>query len=173
MNDWGITTYGDPCRECGFEWTLSHDDALARMTQFPASYGEVLERASGNERHPDLDWSICAYVSHVADNLRIWTERLMGVVLGAPPMVGGYDESELANARNYALIPLHAALWSLRTSTAEWLTAVASSNPRGTVMIHPQRGKLDLLAVVLSNTHDAHHHLWDIERTLRVAVEDS
>ena len=166
-------TYGNPCRECGFDWALSLDDALAEMARVPASFVTAVAHATGNERHPDLAWSVAAYVSHVADNLRIWAERLMGVVLGASPVVGGYDESELARARNYALIPLEAALWSLRLSTAEWLKAVASSRGRGTVLVHPQRGELDLSAVVLSNTHDALHHRWDIERTLRVAARDS
>ena len=173
MSDWGTSTYGSPCRECGFDWTLSLDDAHAQMAGVPASFGAVVSSATGNERHPDLAWSVADYVSHVADNLRIWAERLMGVVLGASPVVGGYDESELAQARNYAAIPLAAALWSLRLSTAEWLRAVASSNRVGTVLIHPQRGELDLSAVVLSNTHDALHHRWDIERTLRVAARDS
>jgi hypothetical protein len=50
---------------------------------------------------------------------------------------------------------------------------VASSNRSGTVLIHPQRKELDLSAVVLANTHDALHHRWDIERTLRVAARDS
>jgi len=173
VSDLGTSTYGNPCRECGFDWTLSLDDAVAKMAGVPASFGAVLAGATGNERHPDLAWSVADYVSHVADNLRIWTERLMGVVLGASPVVGGYDESELAQARNYALIPLEAALWSLRLSTAEWLKAVASSNRSGTVLIHPQRKELDLSAVVLANTHDALHHRWDIERTLRVAARDS
>ena len=172
VSDLGTSTYGTPCRECGFDWTLSLDDAVAKMAGVPASFGAVLAGATGNERHPDLAWSVAGYVSHVADNLRIWTERLMGVVLGASSVVGGYDESELARARNYALIPLEAALWSLSVFTAEWLKAVASSHRNGTVLIHPQRGELDLAAVVLSNTHDALHHRWDIERTLRVTGRD-
>ena len=94
------------------------------------------------------------------------------MALGAAPVVGGYDESELARARNYELIPLEAALWSLRVSIAEWVKAVEISRPKGRVLIHPERGELDLAAVVQSNTHDAHHHLWDVARTLRGAKPD-
>jgi hypothetical protein len=173
VSDWATSTYGNPCRECGFQWTLSLDDAKAQMALVPASFATVVSSASGNERHPDLAWSVADYVSHVADNLRIWAERLMGVVLGASPVVGGYDESELAQARNYAAIPLAAALWSLRVATAEWLKAVESSNCVGTVLIHPQRGEMDLTAVALANAHDALHHRWDIERILHVAAPGS
>jgi hypothetical protein len=143
------------------------------MAALPAAFAEALSGASGDERHADLTWSAGAYVSHVADNLRIWTERLMGVALGAAPFVGGYDESELARARNYELIPLEAALWSLRLFVAEWRKAVKISRREGTVLIHPERGELDLSAVVLSNTHDAHHHHWDVTRTLRGAAPRS
>jgi hypothetical protein len=84
-------------------------------------------------------------------------------------VVGGYDENELARARNYAMIPLEAALWSLRRSVAEWLEAVDMSSRLGTLMVHPERGELDLHDVVTSNTHDAHHHPWDIRRAFAQA----
>jgi hypothetical protein len=116
---------------------------------------------------------VAAYVSHVADNLRIWAERLMGVALGASPMVGGYDENELARARNYDLIPLEAALWSLARSVAEWSKAVAASRRQGTLMTHPERRDLDLLAVVRSNAHDVCHHLLDVQRTIRAGAAET
>jgi hypothetical protein len=167
MNDWGPATYGQPCRECAFEWTLALHDVTSRMSELAASYQDRLRGASGREQHPDLSWSTAAYVSHVADNLRIWTERLRGVALGATRRVGGYDENELAVARNYAMIPLPAALWSLDLSIVEWQKAVAEAATKGMVLIHPERGEMDLLDVVRANTHDAQHHLWDVERTLQ------
>jgi hypothetical protein len=167
VSTWGPSTYGQPCGECAFDWSLPLDDAVALMADVAADYGDVLAGATGAERHRDLAWPVAAYVSHVADNLRIWTERLMGVALGASPLVGGYDENELARARNYDLIPLEAALWSLGLSAAEWRKAVAASRRPGTLMTHPERGDLDLLAVVTSNTHDVCHHLVDIRRALR------
>ena len=167
MNDWGPSTYGRPCRECAFEWTLTLDVVAPTMTALAAAYGDLLRGATGREQHPDLSWCSSAYVSHVADNLRIWTERLRGVALGAPRRVGSYDESGLAVARNYETIPLQAAMWSLQLSVAEWLKAIGSAPPKGTVLVHPERGEMDLLDVVTANTHDAHHHLWDIARTLQ------
>ncbi len=167
MNDWGPSTYGQPCRECAFEWTLALDDAGSRMAELATSYPDLLRGATGREQHPDLSWSTAAYVSHVADNVRIWTERLVGVAAGASARVGSYDENELAVARNYETIPLPAALWSLQLSIAEWRKTIGAARSNGTVLIHPERGEMDLRDVVLANTHDAQHHLWDIERTLR------
>jgi len=36
-------------------------------------------------------------------------------------------------------------------------------------MAHPERGAIDLDEIVRSNAHDAAHHVWDIERSLRIA----
>jgi hypothetical protein len=167
VSPWGLSTYGQPCRGCAFAWELGVDEATARMSELADSYRAVLRGASGREQHPDLSWTTAAYVSHVGDNLRIWTERLQGVALGGSRRVGSYDENELARARNYEMIPLPAALWSLQLSVVEWLKAVDGAKPNGTVLIHPDRGAMDLAEVVVSNVHDAQHHLWDIERTLR------
>jgi hypothetical protein len=106
-------------------------------------------------------------VLHVADNLRIWAERLMGVPGGAPLHVGNYDENNLADARNYKDISIQAAMWSLSRSVDDWLKSVEDSPDSGVVMVHPQRGELTLSDVVLSNAHDALHHQWDVERTVR------
>jgi len=166
MSDWGLSVYGDPCRECGFSWAISTPDAVSRVANLPSAYRMLLADRSGNEQLPGLRWSVVNYVSHVADNLRIWSERLMGVVEGAPPLVGNYDENELARARNYKEIPIQAAMWSLTRSVDDWLRSVELSPDSGVVLVHPERGELTLSDVVLSNAHDALHHQWDIERSL-------
>jgi hypothetical protein len=166
-SSWGAAAYGDPCRTCDFSWTVSVDDAMAQMAEVPAAYAELASGATGHERHPDLTWSVTAYVCHVGDNLRIWSERLMGVVLGAPAEVGGYDENELAQARRYEQIRLEAALWSLGIAVTHWVGAVEQAQPLDVVLLHPQRGVQSLQEVAQSNLHDAEHHRFDIERTLR------
>lgn len=140
------------------------------MSAVPSLLGSLLAGATGSERVPDLEWSVGAYVSHIGDNLTIWTERLRGVASGAPPLVGAYDESALARARNYEEIALPATLWSLGRAVVEWGKAVAQSDRSGTVLVHPERGELTLRAVALANVHDALHHVWDIERILRFAA---
>jgi DinB superfamily len=167
VNDWGAATYGDPCRECGFLWGTPIVDAISLVVDLPFDYGSLLSGSSGSEQHPDLTWTVAGYVSHVADNLRIWAERLMGILGGAPRLVGNYDENALAEARRYQDIPIEAATWSLARSVDAWLGSVEASPASGVVMVHPERGELTLSDVVLANTHDALHHRWDIERTIR------
>jgi hypothetical protein len=164
MSAWGVRTFGDPCRECGYGWTLPLDDVLALVGAVPARYREVLAGCDGSERHPDLSWSAVAYVCHVADNLRIWAERLAGLARGAEGPVGGYDENELAAARRYPEVFLGGALWSLERAAVDWQTAVVLAAEAEVVLVHPDRGAMPVLDAARTTAHDAHHHAWDLER---------
>ncbi len=169
MSEWGASVYGDPCHQCGFSWTTGVGGAVTIISSLPSAYAHLLVGATGDEQHPDLDWSVSDYVCHVGDNLRIWAERLAGIAAGASPVVGGYDENDLARARGYSEIPLQAAQWSLSRSVAGWQQAVGLSRRTGMVLIHPVRGEQSLPDVVLANAHDGFHHQWDIDRSLRSA----
>jgi len=100
VDRWGASLYGDPCRECDYRWSIHEEDALLLISELPGAFWELLSEATGSERHPDLTWSVGAYVCHVADNLRIWSERVAGAREGAGPAIGPYDESLLGVARN-------------------------------------------------------------------------
>jgi len=166
MTDWYTITYGEPCRECAYSFTISQRDALGLLVDLPRDYDAALEGATGSEQHPDLSWSVTAYVAHVADNLRIWSERLIGVAAGAGLGIAAYDENELAAARSYDKIPLSAARWSLGRSVLDIQEAAKVSAPTGPVLDHPERGELTLTEVLVAIAHDARHHLWDIEHSI-------
>ena len=133
------------------------------VADIPSELAGLLADATGAERRPALTWSVTAYVLHVGDNLRISAERVAGIALGGSNVVASYDENTLAAARNYASITLPAALWSLEHSTRDWLDAVEMAPPE-LMMIHPERGPIQLDDIVGSNAHDAAHHAWDINR---------
>lgn len=147
-------------------WTITTEEAVALVRAQAVCIERVVAGATGDERHPDLAWSVAEYVSHVGDNFRIWAERLMGVAGGASPEVGVYNEMELASARNYESIPLPAALWSLHRAVEDWLGAVDCSPQSGDVVRHSERGVQTLQDVAVSNAHDEFHHRSDIERIL-------
>lgn len=167
MDQWSAARYGDPCRECSFEFSTELDESLAYLAQVPEEYSALLADARGTERHPDLTWSVGSYVCHAADNLRIWAERLVGTGAGAKEVVA-YDPNLLAVARPYADVPLLAALWSMGRARDDWQAAVAEV-PREVVLIHPQRGELHLDDIARSAAHDAFHHAWDIRRSLEAS----
>jgi hypothetical protein len=166
MSDWGPRTYGDRCRECGFAWDCELSDALALVEGVVPRLHGLVDDAGGRERHSDLGWSVVGYVCHIGDNLRIWAERLAGITRGDAPVVGSYDDNQLAAARAYDTIGLAGAMWSLERAVRDWLEAVRAA-PSGLTMNHPERGVIGLDDIVRSNTHDAMHHAWDITRTLQ------
>ena len=170
MTDWGRATYGDPCRDCGFRWSVSQAEAVATVMATPAEFGRLLRGTDGTQRHPDLAWTAIVYVSHVADNLRIWAERLAALTLGAVGPVTPYNQDLLAQARRYDELTLVGALWSLDRAVRDWYDAVALADVAGISLVHPERGELAVVDVVRSNSHDAYHHGWDIKRTVEATV---
>lgn len=164
MELWGASLSGDPCRECRFEWSLSADEALTWISGAPDRFAELSRKADGDER--GVGWSVSEYVSHVADNLRQWAERVQGARLAGRFDVAGYDPDELASARVYAAVPLEAALWSLNLSVDAWLHVMRSALAEGVQLQHATRGLQRAEDIVRNNTHDAHHHLWDIRGIL-------
>jgi DinB family protein len=168
MDRWAGALYGDPCRECGFAFSTGRDESLTFIGGIPDRFSELLADADGTERHPDLSWPVGSYVCHVADNLRIWAERLAGSAAGTTA-VAPYDENLLAQARSYADVPLQSALWSLGRGRGDWQAAVAAmSREKEIVIVHRERGDMQLEDVARGVAHDAFHHAWDIRRSLEV-----
>lgn len=163
-NSWWISEYGDPCRECGFDWAQTPDAAIARVEALPERYAALLAGRTGDERAPGASWSAKAYVFHVADNLRIFAERLEGVAAGGSTALAAYDQDELAAARNYGAMSVQSALWSLRTATAAWAKAARDALARPTTYVHAERGELNAAEITRGPAHDAVHHCWDVAR---------
>ena len=169
MDRWAGALYGDPCRECSFAFSTGLDESLAYLAGIREEFSVLLADAQGTERHPDLSWSVGSYVCHVADNVRIWAERLVGSAAGAKT-VGAYDDNLLAAARSYSDVPLAAALWSIGRASGDWQAAVAVVSREGVIVVHRERGEMLLEDIARSVTHDAFHHAWDIRRSLEASV---
>ncbi len=112
MEPWGAALYGDPCRECGYDWSIEPAACLDLVADVPSRYTELLVGLDGSQRHPDLSWTAGTYVCHVVDNLRIWAERVVRAAGDEDSHVPSYDENLLARARSYMLVPVVGALVS-------------------------------------------------------------
>lgn len=167
VNAWGPVTFGDPCRECGFDWNITADDAVAVVLGAPAAYRDALRDASGSESTPDLVWNVTAYVAHVADNLRVWGERLAAAGGSDEPItLVSYDSDALASARRYDSLPLTGVLWGLSEAAASWVRAWKSSNGPDWVLLHAERGPISAEDIARTNAHDIVHHQFDLRRCL-------
>lgn len=171
MESWGADLYGDPCRECGFAWRITPDQAVDLVRNIPTTYSRLLEHRTGFERHPDLTWNASAYVSHVTDNLRIWAERLAGARLSRAREVAAYDQDLLAEAKSYNEIDLSGALWSLTDAVNAWLDSVTLARQRDVTLLHASRGIQTVDDVARNNAHDGIHHAWDIQRIVNYVEE--
>ena len=171
-NEWWIREYGNPCRECGFDWATRAEDAIVRVEGLPARLAELLSAAgvTGAEVPAGCSWSVTAYVFHVADNLRIFAERLEGVRAGGPTALVGYDENELAAARHYEGLALPAGVWSLRQSVPSWAAACRATLATGQAFVHSDYGALSASEIVRAPAHDALHHEWDVRRAIDRAL---
>jgi hypothetical protein len=165
-NAWWIEEWGDPCRECGFDWATPPEAVIAAVEALPAKFDAALAGRTGDERAPDATWSVKAYVFHVADNLRVFAERLEGVFAGGSTALAAYDQDELAAARNYEAMSLASALWSMRTATEAWAAAARESLTRATTYRHAERGELTATEITRGPGHDALHHYHDVTRAL-------
>jgi hypothetical protein len=162
-----VAEWGDPCRDCGFDWSIAPDAAIAAVEGVLAELAALLDGHTGDETAPDASWSAKAYVFHVADNLYIFAERLEGVAAGAPALVAPYDQDELAAARHYESMSVQAALWSVRASVAVWAPAARASLRRDVTYFHPERGALTAAEITRGPAHDAVHHAWDVRRAVQ------
>ena len=72
-------------------------------------------------------------MSHVADNLRIYAERLAGAALRAAGPITEYDQDALADARNYNWIAVESALWSIEHGVTDMLAALPLCGPATTL----------------------------------------
>ena len=166
MTTWGAGFYGDPCRECGYAWTISPEDATALILDAPRRFTELLDGADGSVRHRDLTWSVKAYVSHVADNLRGWAERIRSGTAAGQTLLRPVDPDAMAAIRGYEHMSLETALWSLQHSANIWADAIAGAGGSDLEFTHPTRGQQSLAELVLTVAHDTAHHEWDIRRSL-------
>ena len=168
MERWGAALYGDPCRACGFDWSLTPPEAVGWVRGWGARLAVVTAGADGTERRPSGGWTVTEYVCHVGDNLRQWSERLQGALLVQRTRVAGYDPDALAAARGYAALPLAAAAWSSELAAAAWAEVVGRALGEEVVLQHATRGAQRAADVARNNCHDAYHHLWDIREILAV-----
>lgn len=136
------------------------------MSRMPARFRDAVGSSDGTAVGVGLTWSVTGYVCHVADNLRIFAERMVGVARGGAPRVAAYNQDNLAEVRKYDSVAVQGALWSLERAASDWVDAVEVARVAEVVFEHPQRGRYTWVDVVSSNLHDAVHHEFDIRRTL-------
>ncbi|EYR64330.1 hypothetical protein N866_12505 [Actinotalea ferrariae CF5-4] len=170
---WGPAAFGDPCRDCGYRWDLTPEEAITVVREAPGRFTALVEGAEGTERHPDLGWSVAGYVQHVADNLLGWGAGLAAALAGWEREYVSAAPDDVAAVKRYDAVPLPSALWTLGHAADAWATVARAAVAADVVLEHSRRGRLDARTVVGAVAHDAHHHAWDVQRSLAATQRDS
>jgi hypothetical protein len=171
MSHWGRSLYAEPCRECAFSWEIDVGSTDVIVAGAPDRFAQLLVGRDPASRSPGCAWSAYGYVWHVADNFRVWAERVMALVTTGDNRVVTYDPSTLGAARGYESLPVSAALWSLGRAVDDWHAAFGRVEQEpGVILRHPVGSALTLVDVRRQLAHEVQHHALDVGRALEAST---
>lgn len=101
------------CAVCGYRWSTPSPRAQHLIAESPGRYAELLAGRDGMVAAADGGWNATAYVWHLVDLARSWSERWVQVGDRPGSLLAGWDPDVLADARNYRNLPTVAAVWAL------------------------------------------------------------
>lgn len=151
------------CAECGFSWDTSGLDARAVVVGAADRFASLLQHNAAGTGPDTHRWSPSAYVWHVGDVVRAWSERLhsLGVAPGTP--WAGFDPDELARARHYEALPSTTAAWALARAT-EALEHSLDELDLDLAFEHPEWGHGTVTDALRWLAHEVEHHDLDVRR---------
>lgn len=153
------------CAECGFVWETGGEQALQLVRTASDRFTGLLRGHDATVVRVQQVWSPSAYVWHVADLVRAWSERLHS--LGADPAAAwaGFDPDELARARRYAALPQATGPWALARSADALLLSLEPLDLDGG-FVHPEWGHGTVADALRWLGHEVRHHDLDVRRGL-------
>ncbi|MEZ5168753.1 MAG: hypothetical protein R2695_20560 [Acidimicrobiales bacterium] len=149
------------CSVCGWDWSIAVDDALAAIRPAPDRYRALLTDRDGMVPARDGGWNATAYVWHLTDLARSWTERWVQIAADPGSLLAGWDPDVLAAARNYRALPTEPALWALRdavSSFVDWCDRI----DHGTAFEHGDWGPGTVADGIRWLGHELVHHQIDV-----------
>jgi hypothetical protein len=154
------------CPGCGFDWTMRAEGALAAVAAAPEQAAALVEGGDAATQPDDGSWNAAAYLFHLADLARGWSERWVQLRAAPGSLLVPWDPDQLAQARGYTGMPAVAGVWSLRTSTAAYVELTRSVG-FDLAYEHGQWGGGTVGDATRWLAHEYHHHLADIAERVR------
>lgn len=157
---------GEPpatCGECGFRWSIGPEGAVQEIQRVSHAVTAVLHGRDGMRQPPDGGWNATAYVWHLTDLARGWSERWVQLAAAPGATLVPWDPDVLADARNYRNLPTAAALWALPAATDAFAELLGGIKP-DTPFLHADWGEGNVGDATRWIAHEFVHHLADVER---------
>ncbi|HZU14735.1 MAG TPA: DinB family protein [Chloroflexota bacterium] len=153
------------CAECNFDWGTSTLEGLRIIDRLPRKAREVVEEmgSAAYHRSDPAVWSPNEYVWHLADTFRLAAEWLHDMRTREHPTHYAVDNDALAAVRGYDQLPVELGLWSLDQSCDLFISEAGRTDPARTCFYDGWRD-VNAGEVVSFLTHEAAHHLKDLER---------
>jgi len=111
---------------------------------------------------PDGGWNATAYLWHLTDLARGWSERWAQLSVLPGSTLVGWDPDALAVARNYRALSTVAALWALPQATATFVALTEQLDPR-TSFVHGDWGPGTVSDATRWLAHEYWHHQLDVD----------
>ena len=156
------------CARCGYDWSTEADVALHAIATAPRRYAALLHGRDGTVPGPDGGWNATAYVWHLTDLARSWSERWVQLSVAPGSLLVGWDPDALAQARNYRALPTVSALWALPVATDAFVALSEQLDPE-TPFLHGDWGTGSVGDATRWLAHEYLHHEVDVDEraTLR------
>lgn len=151
----------DACAACGYAWRPEVEAAVAAVRSAPERFADALDAGDPYRLRDPLTWSAAAYTWHVADVCRAWAERTVSLREEPDRPLAGFDQDELAAARNYSAMSVSAAAWALSTSAHQLVSEVAQAGT-DQAFRHPDWGAGTLGDALRWVGHELVHHERDV-----------
>jgi hypothetical protein len=153
------------CAACGFTWTADAAPLLDHVAGAGGRFGALLAGRDAS-RKPDAEtWSPSAYVWHVGDVTRAWSERLHALANDPAARWAGFDPDELGRARAYDQLPAVTGPWALDRATDAFAQVLAWLD-LDDGFDHPEWGHGTVADAVRWVAHELAHHERDVRRGL-------
>ena len=149
------------CARCGYDWTTDHVAALEVIAGAPARYTRLLSDRDGSVPGPDGGWNATAYLWHLSDLARSWSERWVQLASTPGALLVGWDPDALAAARNYVQLPAVSAVWALMTATETFVALSRALDP-STEFLHGEWGQGTVGDATRWLAHEYTHHELDV-----------
>lgn len=154
------------CDVCGFEWTTASAAAVDAIAGAPGRYAALLADRDGMVAPDDGGWNATAYLWHLTDLARSWSERWVQLSEDPGSLLAGWDPDELAAARNYRNLPTVPALWALDEATTAFVR-LSERIDHATPFQHGDWGPGTVGDGLRWLAHEYTHHLLDVDERAR------
>lgn len=154
------------CPKCDYDWSTPHKVALEIIEHAPGRFERALEGRDGMAPQADGSWNATAYVWHLVDFARSWTERWYQIIDDPGSTLVGWDPDELADLRGYRMLPTVPALRTFDGAVRALVSATVEAGPDA-AFTHGDWGAGHVGDATIWMGHEFHHHELDVRERVR------